>query len=684
MPPTPRQAKEIFLAAIEKATPAERAAFLDEACAGDVSLRQKVEELLRAHYQPGSFLEKPAAELRAHAPSSPGEVDEGQQGSSPSAIRSPASDESSSEAVGSYLGPYKLLQRLGEGGMGTVWVAEQQEPVKRRVAVKVIKPGQDSAQVLHRFDAERQALALMDHSNIAKVLDADATKNGRPYFVMELVPGVNVTRYCDELHLPIRERLALFIPVCQAIQHAHQKGIIHRDIKPSNVLVCIQDGRPVPKVIDFGVAKALHQRLTEDSMYTEVGAVIGTLEYMSPEQAEMSPLGVDTRADVYALGVLLYELLTGTTPLDKKRLRSAAYSEMVRLIREEEPPKPSTRLTDSKESLANVAAMRRTEPARLTKEVRGELDWIVMKVLEKDRTRRYEGASSLARDVERYLSDEPVEACPPSASYRLRKFVRRNKGAVLAAAGMVLLLVCGIIGTTWGLIRAERARMQALAAQQAEAEQRQLAEMNEQKARAAADAERTAKDNAQAREAETAAVLDFVQQKVFAAARPKGQEGGLGTDVTLRQAVKTALPFVEKSFTNQPLVEARLRSTLANSFWYLGEAKIAVEQFQAARAICSKHLGDNHPDTLGCMAGLANAYETLGRHYDALKLREEALARRKVALGPDHPQTLGTRWRWPTPTETSADSPKPSSFKKRHWHYGRPSSAPTIGKRSGA
>ena len=324
MPPTPRQAKEIFLAAIEKATPAERAAFLDEACAGDVSLRQKVEELLRAHYQPGSFLEKPAAELRAQAPpSSPGEVDEGQQGSSPSAIRSPASDESSSEAVGSYLGPYKLLQRLGEGGMGTVWVAEQQEPVKRRVAVKVIKPGQDSAQVLHRFDAERQALARSWTIPISpRCWTPTPPRTAGPISLWSWSPASTSPRYCDQLHLPIRERLALFIPVCQAIQHAHQKGIIHRDIKPSNVLVCIQDGRPVPKVIDFGVAKALHQRLTEDSMYTEVGTVIGTLEYMSPEQAEMSPLGVDTRADVYALGVLLYELLTGTTPLDKKRLRS--------------------------------------------------------------------------------------------------------------------------------------------------------------------------------------------------------------------------------------------------------------------------------------------------------------------------------------------------------------------------
>jgi eukaryotic-like serine/threonine-protein kinase len=547
----------------------------------------------------------------------------------------PANASGSPEAVGSRIGPYRLLQNLGEGGMGAVWVAEQQEPVKRRVALKVIKPGLDSAQVLRRFEAERQALALMDHPNIAKVLDAGTTPEGRPYFAMELVQGVPIIRYCDELHLPIKERLELFIPVCQSIQHAHQKGIIHRDIKPSNVLVCIQGGRPVPKVIDFGVAKALHQRLTEETIYTEIGAVIGTLEYMSPEQAEMSALGVDTRADVYALGVLLYELLTGTTPLDKKRLRRAAYTEMVRMIKEEEPPKPSTRLTESKESLASVAALRRTEPARLTKEVRGDLDWIVMKALEKDRTRRYEAASGLARDIERHLHDEPVEACPPSARYRLKKFARRNKVPVLAATSLLLLLLAGIVGTSWGLVRAERARL-------AEAEQRQLAQVSEQKALAAADAERQAKETAQAREEETRAVLDFVENKVFAAARPEGQEGGLGRNVMLRRAVEAALPFVDKSFTNQPLIEARLRMTLGNSFRCLGEAKIAADQFQAARAILTKHGGPEHPDTLKSMNNLANSYEALGRHADALKLREETLALQKAKLGPDDPNTLAS------------------------------------------
>ena len=367
-----------------------------------------------------------------------------------------------SEGPGSRIGPYKLLQKLGEGGMGTVWVAEQTEPVKRRVALKVIKPGMDSTQVLRRFEAERQALALMDHTHIAKVFDAGTTSEGRPYFVMELVKGAPITKYCDELHLPIRERLELFVPVCQAIQHAHQKGIIHRDIKPSNVLVAIQDGKPIAKVIDFGVAKALHQRLTEESVYTELGQVIGTLEYMSPEQAELSVLDIDTRADIYALGALLYELLTGSTPLDRKRLRNAAFAEMLRLIKEEEPPKPSTRLTQSKDSLASLAAQRRTEPAKLTKAVRGELDWIVMKCLEKDRTRRYDTANSLARDVERYLNDEPVEACPPSAGYRLRKFARKYWMPVTVAAAFTLLLVAGVVGSTWQAVRATRAEGEAV------------------------------------------------------------------------------------------------------------------------------------------------------------------------------------------------------------------------------
>jgi serine/threonine protein kinase/tetratricopeptide (TPR) repeat protein len=367
------------------------------------------------------------------------------------------------EGPGTRVGPYKLLQQIGEGGMGTVFMAEQTEPVHRKVALKIIKPGMDSKQVIARFEAERQALALMDHQNIAKVLDAGTTPltdvrgSGRPYFVMELVHGVPITQFCDDRKLMPRQRLELFVPVCQAIQHAHQKGIIHRDIKPSNVLVTMYDDQPVPKVIDFGVAKAVEQRLTDKTMFTQFGAMVGTLEYMSPEQADLSAFGIDTRSDIYSLGVLLYELLTGTTPLEHKRLRQAALAEMVRLIKEEEAPRPSVRLSSS-HNLAKIAAARNTEPARLSRLIRGDIDWIVMKCLEKDRTRRYESASGLARDIQRHLADEPVEACPPSAAYRLRKFVRRNKGRVLAAAALAVSLLVGAAAVLAVEANAERER----------------------------------------------------------------------------------------------------------------------------------------------------------------------------------------------------------------------------------
>jgi serine/threonine protein kinase len=307
-----------------------------------------------------------------------------------------------------------------------------------------------------RFAAERQALALMDHPNIAKVLDAGATDTGRPYFVMELVRGIPITEYCDKNQLSPKERLELFVTVCQAIQHAHQKGIIHRDVKPSNVLVTSHDGKPVAKVIDFGVAKAISQQLTDRSIYTNFAQMIGTPLYMSPEQAEMSGLDIDTRSDIYSLGVLLYELLTGTTPIDRKRFAKAAYDEIRRLIREEEPPKPSTRLSTS-DSIASIAAQRHMEPAKLSKLVRGDLDWITMKCLEKDRTRRYETANGLARDIQRYLNDEPVEACPPSATYRLRKFAKKNRAALSTAAAIAFLLVGGITVSVWQAVRASRA-----------------------------------------------------------------------------------------------------------------------------------------------------------------------------------------------------------------------------------
>ena len=354
------------------------------------------------------------------------------------------------------LGRYKLLERIGQGGMGVVYRAEQVEPIRRRVAVKLIKEGMDTHQVLARFEAERQALALMDHPNIARVLDAGASATGRPYFVMELVQGVPITTYCDEHRLTTRDRLALFITTCRAIQHAHQKGIIHRDIKPANVLVAQYDGHPVVKVIDFGIAKAVGQPLTDRTLVTNLGVVVGTLEYMSPEQAELSPLDIDTRSDVYALGVLLYELLTGSTPLERAKLAQGALMELLRLVREQEPPRPSTRLSSS-EALPTIAGRRGIEPARLTPLIRGDLDWITMRALEKDRSRRYETVSGLARDVERHLNDEPVEASPPSARYRLGKFARKNRQALQVALGGAGLLVVATVVSTWQAVRASHA-----------------------------------------------------------------------------------------------------------------------------------------------------------------------------------------------------------------------------------
>jgi eukaryotic-like serine/threonine-protein kinase len=424
----------VFLAALDRASPQERAAYVEGACAGRPEMLRRLRELLAAHE--GSC----------------GPLD-----GSPPGLEGTLELPRVAEGPGAAVGPYKLLQQIGEGGMGTVFMAEQTRPVQRKVALKVVKPGLGSHQVLARFEQERQALALMDHPNIARVLDAGTTGAGRPYFVMELVKGVPLTEYCDEHRLTPKERLGLFVDVCRAVQHAHQKGVIHRDLKPSNVLVAPYDGKPVPKVIDFGVAKATGQKLTERTLFTEFGAVVGTLEYMSPEQAELNQLDIDTRSDVYSLGVLLYELLTGTTPLERKRLKTATLLEALRIVREEEPPRPSTRLGTTEE-LPSIAANRGLEPKKLSGLVRGELDWIVMKALEKDRDRRYETASGLARDVERFLQDQPVQACPPSARYRFRKFVRRNKRALLTLGLVAAALVGGTVASAWQAIRAVRAR----------------------------------------------------------------------------------------------------------------------------------------------------------------------------------------------------------------------------------
>ncbi len=431
---------EVFFAALERESPEARSAYLDEVCGSDPDLRRRVERLLDAQSKVGNFLDAPAAGATLTlAP--------------PQAIEGP----------GTAIGPYKLLEQIGEGGMGVVYMAEQTQPVRRKVALKIIKPGMDTKQVIARFEAERQALELMDHPNIARVLDAGATESSRPYFVMELVKGVPITEYSDQHRLTIPERLNLFMQVCHAVQHAHQKGVIHRDIKPSNVLVTSLDGVPLPRVIDFGIAKATGPSLTDKTLFTGFAQLVGTPLYMSPEQAELSAVDVDTRTDIYSLGVLLYELLTGTTPFDQNTFRTAALDEVRRIIREQEPPKPSTRLSGLGATTTTVSENRQTDPRKLNRSLRGELDWIVMKALEKDRNRRYETPSGLARDVERYLAGEPVEAGPPSAWYCFRKFARRNR-LVLTATGLIALsLVAGTTVSVWQAIVARHARAEAIA-----------------------------------------------------------------------------------------------------------------------------------------------------------------------------------------------------------------------------
>jgi WD40 repeat protein/serine/threonine protein kinase len=456
----------VFARAIEIESAQERAEFLEQACGSDPRLRREMEQLVADHFRAGAFLERPATQFATTA------------------------FEPAGEAPGAVIGPYKLLEQLGEGGMGMVFVADQTQPVRRRVALKVIKPGMDSRQVVARFEGERQALALMDHPNIARVLDGGETASGRPYFVMELVQGVPITQFCDDNGLTTRERLGLFVLVCQAVQHAHQKGIIHRDLKPSNVLVASRDGTPAVKVIDFGVAKAVGQQLTQKTVYTQLTQMVGTPLYMSPEQAGQSGLDIDTRADIYALGVLLYELLTGTTPLDKERLGAAAHDEIRRMIREEEPARPSTRVSALGQAAPAVCANRKSDPRGLSRLLRGELDWIVMKALEKDRDRRYETASAFAADVQRYLEDELVQAGPPGAGYRLRKLVKRHRGPVLAATVVLLALVAGIVGTTLGLVEADQARKD-------EVGQRHAADRSAARAKHEAEEAKAARDEAQ-------------------------------------------------------------------------------------------------------------------------------------------------------------------------------------------
>jgi len=576
----PVSAKSVFLNAVEIADADERQAFVVAQCGADEALRREVERLLLHYAAHGSFLESPAAATDVQA---------------------------NTKRPSAHVGRYKLLELIGEGGMGEVWVAEQTEPVKRKVALKVVKPGMDSKSVLARFEAERQALALMDHPNIAKILDGGVTEHGRPFFVMELVKGLPLTEYCDAQRLTVRDRLVVFGQICAAVQHAHQKGIIHRDLKPSNILVTEHDGKPVPKVIDFGLAKALGDAtmLTERTIHTALGTVVGTPIYMAPEQVALNALDVDTRTDIYALGVILYELLTGTTPLEKRRLKEAAWDEVRRVIREEEPLKPSLRLSDSGDALPSISAQRHTEPAALTKLVRGELDWIVMKALEKDRARRFDTANAMARDIERYLNDEAVESGPPGAVYRMRKFARKHRGVIVGTAAFMIILAAGTGVSLWQAIVAAKA-----------------------------------KKDAQASAAETKAVLDFVVDRILVAAGPKGISGGLGADVTMRAAVEAAIPHLATSFKQQPLVEAQLRWTLGFVYGNYGDYPAAAKQLEIARDLYVQHLGEKHSTTFRCVTDVGKNYSMQGRHAEAARIFEELLATSKAEFGTRSTNTL--------------------------------------------
>ena len=548
-----RRAKKIFSLAKGLKTE-EREEVLDQSCEGDEGLRAEVETLLALDEE----LER--AERSATNPT--------------------------------VIGPFRVIRRLGEGGMGEVWEAEQQEPVRRRVALKLVKWGMDTEQVLARFEVERQALAMMNHENIAKVYEAGATDDGRPYFAMECVDGPDIVEFCDLNCLSVEERIELFSQICSGVQHAHQKGVIHRDLKPSNVLVSSEDGRPVPKIIDFGVAKAISQRLTEHTLFTELGHWIGTPEYMSPEQAEVSSSDIDTRTDVYSLGVLLYELIAGAPPVDSSELREAGFDEMRRRIREENPVRPSTRVSRMGPASSVAAANRRTDAPGLMKELRGDLDWIVLKALEKDRERRYGSAAAFAEDIERHLRHEPVAASPPSAMYRIGKYIRRNRLVVVSVVLIVAAMLTAIVGTTLGLHRARQ-------------------------------------------EAETARMVSHFLESMVLDLDPFSTRGQTADP---RQILDRSRVRIETEFEDRPLERARLLTAMGVAYDGLGEYGLARPLLEESAVIRLEHLGPNHPDYATSLSYLGDLLFDFQDDEAALRKHETAFDIRIAALSPGHPQ----------------------------------------------
>ncbi len=586
----------------------ERDAFVEQACKQQPKLCTRLKAMVAAA-DDEQFLSDPTLE--------PSDIEGASAQSSDTA---PVAEGADSE-----IGPYKLVQKVGEGGFGHVFLAEQRRPVRRRVALKIVKLGMDTEQVVARFEQERQALAVMDHPNVAKVFDAGSTPAGRPFFVMEFCEGEPITRYCDRHRLGIAERLELFVQVCQATQHAHQKGIIHRDLKPGNVLVTTRDDTPQAKVIDFGIAKATAGRLTEKTFYTEHRQLIGTPEYMSPEQAD-GAMDIDTRTDVYSLGVLLYELLTGETPFDGTSLRSAAYAEICRILTEVDPPRPSTKLSQSRNTLGNVAANRRLEPRRLSNLIEGELDWIAMKALEKDRRRRYSSPGELADDLQRYIRGDAVEAVPPSRSYQLKKFVRRNRGLVASAAAVAAALLLGVIGFAWQAQRVADQRDKAQAALAAE----ELARQAEAEARA----------EAEDRQVMAEGVNDFFAFEVLALANTDRTDGGPAT--TLVEAIDRAAARVDVAFPDYPLVAARVHRLIGVSYTGMGRYQDALAEHEKVVDLEQATLPPSDPRLLKSREQLANAYASLHRLDEAeamyRQILEHPIDRTAFQMGePDRP-----------------------------------------------